>query len=72
MPEERLARHLDGLDDLAALGALDATGWFPNGPFDADGYPMSIDEYNAWLIAAGRPAVSMSEFLNEIKRQSAA
>ena len=59
MPEERERTYLDGLDDLAS-------DWWPEGGFDRHGNATGFDEYNAWLIAVGRPAVTMTEYLRAI------
>ena len=59
MPEERERAYLDDLDDLA-------NDWWPEGGFDSHGNAVGFDEYNACLIAVGRPAVTMTEYLRAI------
>ena len=43
-----------------------AADWWPEGGYDAHGNAIGYDEYNAWLIAVGRPAVTMTEYLHAI------
>lgn len=43
-----------------------AADWWPEGGFDPHGNAVGFDEYNAWLIAVGRPAVTMTEYLRAI------
>ena len=50
MPEERLDEYLAALDAAA--------DWTPEGICDDHGNAAGYDEYNAWLIAVGRPALS--------------
>lgn len=58
MPEERLDAYLSAIDAAA--------DWTPETGFDSHGNAVGFDEYNAWLIAVGRPAVTMTEYLRAI------
>lgn len=53
-----MSDYLDGLDTAA--------DWMPAGIYDDHGNAAGFDEYNAWLIAVGRPAVTMTEYLRAI------
>lgn len=59
MSDEREFYHLQELDDAAA-------DWTPEGGYDLYGNAAGLDEYNARLIAVGRPAVTMTEYLAAI------
>ncbi len=59
MSDEREFYHLQELDDAAA-------DWTPEGGYDLYGNAAGLDEYNARLIAVGRPAVTMTEYLQTI------